>query len=107
MVSDVQWYDEPSIRRWSEHRQGAFGEPTSPQAAAFDPQWLTDQLNAAFEKGRQIERGSISSALNLLHSDSHQWSTRPCSTCKAISAVFGEPFGCIRYAKDRAARRPA
>lgn len=37
----------------------------------------------------------------LLYKDNHYWSERPCGTCKTISALIGEPFGCYRYAEDR------
>jgi hypothetical protein len=33
-------------------------------------------------------------ALNLLECDTHQFQARPCSTCQAISNLFGRPFGC-------------
>ena len=43
--------------------------------------------------------------LELLYKDPHQWSERPCPTCTAISALVGEPFGCTRFAKEKAKRR--
>lgn len=36
-------------------------------------------------------------ALNLLYADPHQWSTRPCPTCRAITAMIDEPYGCDRF----------
>jgi hypothetical protein len=30
----------------------------------------------------------------LWESDPHQFSSRPCSTCKAITGVLGRKFGC-------------
>lgn len=41
-------------------------------------------------------------ALNLLQADPHQWSTRPCQTCRAISAIAKRPFGCELYRKQQA-----
>lgn len=41
----------------------------------------------------------LRTALRLLQADPHQWSTRPCPTCQAISAVLGEPFGCTLEAQ--------
>jgi hypothetical protein len=32
--------------------------------------------------------------LRLLQVDPHQFSTRPCQTCRAVSALAGKPFGC-------------
>jgi len=37
--------------------------------------------------------------LELIQNDPHQWSTRPCQTCKAISSMIGKPFGCVKKAK--------
>ncbi len=29
--------------------------------------------------------------------DGHQWSDRPCQTCRAVSGLIGRPFGCYWY----------
>ena len=42
--------------------------------------------------------------LSLLQNDPHQWSTRPCETCRAISSIVGRDFGCILHAKRQVAR---
>ena len=34
------------------------------------------------------------SILDLLQEDPHQWSVRPCGTCRTISGLIGRPFGC-------------
>ena len=48
----------------------------------------------------QLAAGVIVAAiLDLLQVDPHQWSTRPCGTCKTISALAGRDFGCNLYAK--------
>lgn len=39
--------------------------------------------------------------LSLLQEDPHIWSTRPCATCRTISGIVGEPFGCSLYAIQR------
>ena len=36
--------------------------------------------------------------LEMLDRDSHNWSTRPCQTCSAISAIARKPFGCVALA---------
>jgi len=36
--------------------------------------------------------------LKLMEEDSHQFGTRPCSTCHSISILVGRPFGCNRLA---------
>lgn len=35
------------------------------------------------------------SASTIFASDPHQFSTRPCGTCRNISAVIGKPWGCV------------
>jgi hypothetical protein len=40
-------------------------------------------------------------ALDLIQSDPHQWSNRPCQTCKAVSAIVGRPFGCYEFQRER------
>jgi hypothetical protein len=45
------------------------------------------------------------SALRLITEDNHLWSTRPCSTCRTITALLGESFGCDAYRIRDVARR--
>lgn len=40
-------------------------------------------------------------ALRLIQKDMHQFSKRPCSTCKTISLLIHEPFGCVIKANER------
>lgn len=42
-----------------------------------------------------------SAALELLYADPHQWSTRPCGTCRAITAMLGKKFGCDRFREEK------
>ena len=35
----------------------------------------------------------------MVEADPHQWSSRPCSTCRAISSLIGRSFGCMAKAK--------
>lgn len=42
----------------------------------------------------------IDTVLNLIQSDPHQWTIRPCPTCRAISNMIDKPFGCILYAQE-------
>jgi hypothetical protein len=39
--------------------------------------------------------------LRLLQNDPHQWSTRPCATCQAVSSIVNRPFGCVLFAKNK------
>ena len=41
------------------------------------------------------------SILSLIQEDPHQWSSRPCPTCRAIGAMIDRPFGCYLYALQR------
>lgn len=43
----------------------------------------------------------LGAALDVLQVDGHQWSTRPCSTCQAVSAIAKRPFGCVLYAQQK------
>lgn len=47
-------------------------------------------------------RAIMSVVLDTLQADPHQWSTRPCATCGAVSAIAGRDFGCQLVAKSRA-----
>lgn len=38
---------------------------------------------------------STDAAFKLIQEDPHQWSTRPCQTCKTVSSLIGRPFGCV------------
>ena len=38
----------------------------------------------------------VDATLALIERDPHFWSTRPCPTCGAISAIIGRSFGCER-----------
>lgn len=41
-----------------------------------------------------ILRGLLSPILALVEADPHQFSSRPCSTCRTVSALLGSAFGC-------------
>jgi len=42
----------------------------------------------------------LEAILRLIEKDPHQWSSRPCATCKSISALAGRSFGCVLYAEQ-------
>lgn len=42
----------------------------------------------------------IRAALIIWQADPHQISTRPCSTCEALTEILGERYGC-RELRDR------
>ena len=37
----------------------------------------------------------VKAVLSVIQNDPHQWSTRPCSSCTAVSSLSGMPFGCV------------
>jgi len=41
----------------------------------------------------------MKAALELIQADPHQWSNRPCQTCRAVGAMLGRTFGCYEFAK--------
>ena len=45
--------------------------------------------------------GGLLAALRALSSDMHQRSDRPCPTCRPITLLLGEPFGCYAYQAKR------
>ncbi len=46
----------------------------------------------------------VGAILDALEADPHQWSTRGCQTCRAISALAHRDFGCVKAAKKAATR---
>ena len=40
-------------------------------------------------------------AFDLIQKDPHQWSERGCSTCRTITALIQQPFGCVLYSKRK------
>ena len=47
----------------------------------------------------------MDAVLDIIQRDSHQWSNRPCESCRAISGIIGRPFGCYEYQRQRNARK--
>lgn len=43
----------------------------------------------------------IGAVIETIYKDPHQWSKRPCDTCRIISGIIGESFGCERYRKEK------
>lgn len=43
----------------------------------------------------------IKSALNIYANDPHRFSKRPCQTCKSISCILNESWGCVKLREDR------
>ena len=40
-------------------------------------------------------------AFDLIQTDPHQWSKRPCPTCQTVSKLIHRDFGCVLVAKQR------
>ena len=41
----------------------------------------------------------LDEALRALEADPHNWSSRPCPTCRAVSRALNRPFGCEAQTK--------
>lgn len=41
----------------------------------------------------------LHAVLAAIEADPHSWSTRPCASCSAVSAIVGRPFGCLKKAE--------
>ncbi len=54
-------------------------------------------MNAFTEK----ESRELLIALGQLSTDMHQVSMRECPTCRPISSILGQPFGCYAYQAKR------
>ncbi len=52
----------------------------------------------------RVGSADLLSALRALSSDMHQRSDRPCPTCRPITLLLGEPFGCYAYQAKRGLR---
>ena len=39
----------------------------------------------------------LSCVADVLYKDPHQWGNRGCGTCRTVSSILGEPFGCDRF----------
>jgi hypothetical protein len=46
---------------------------------------------------------ALERALGELEKDPHQFSTRPCATCRGVSVALFRPFGCSALAEAHAA----
>jgi hypothetical protein len=79
------------IRRSYERGQASPATPTESEGVKA--------MRTAWEKTKK--------AVLALNYDGHDWSTRPCETCREITKSIGEPFRCnakakAAYAKERA-----
>lgn len=73
------------------------------------------QANIAADKeesGEIIERSAkaavsiiMKSVVDIISVDGHSWSDRPCQTCRAVSGLIGEPFGCYWYQEQKKKRK--
>jgi hypothetical protein len=50
---------------------------------------------------RALEQVLPSAVLDAIYADPHQWSDRPCATCRSVSQLTGRPFGCERFQIER------
>ncbi len=70
---------------------------------------LQTQLTIAKDKNDEDVKRSVKVAVSIIMKsvieiigiDGHSWSDRPCQTCRAVSGLIGEPFGCYWYQENR------
>jgi hypothetical protein len=62
---------------------------------------MADDAKEVIQAAARVLPGA---ALDLIQADPHQWSTRPCQTCIAVSAIVGRPFGCSAMAERKVPR---
>ncbi len=59
----------------------------------------------SIEKEKQELKAAIlilmETVLSLIQDDPHQWSKRPCPTCRAVSSMIGTDFGCNLFEKEK------
>lgn len=60
------------------------------------------------DEAKQIVKAAahvlFDAASDAIYEDPHNWSARPCPTCRFVSSILGKPFGCIRYEKQKRAK---
>lgn len=49
------------------------------------------------ESNDQAKRLTLLEALHRLSIDMHEYSMRPCETCRGITEIIHQPFGCYHY----------
>lgn len=60
---------------------------------ALDAKRAVDAVNGSLATDAALAE----TVLALFIRDNHRWSTRPCSTCRQISALLGHSWGCSAY----------
>jgi len=49
-------------------------------------------------------RVTTRTALDLVYLDPHDWSDKPCATCRIISGILGFEHGCDRYRSEKSGK---
>ena len=63
-----------------------------------------EEAAAAKKKPNDLDKAVwliTDTALRLIQEDPHQWSARPCQTCRSVSTLIKKPFGCVLYAQQK------
>lgn len=61
-------------------------------AAQVEAEAKSARLLAEREGG--VLRALAEAVASVIEADPHQWSPRPCTTCRVVSGLLGRPFGC-------------
>ncbi len=62
---------------------------------------MTDRADPDAAAIRAAASVIVEAVLRLLDNDPHNWSARPCQTCKAVTSLVGRPFGCTRITEEK------
>lgn len=64
---------------------------------------MTDEERQAWL--RAMAATLFDGALSVIEADPHQWSARPCASCRVVGGIVGRNFGCYLYAAKNAKAR--
>lgn len=73
----------------------ACGEKTEEWHLCEDADRVRRAVDEANAFGCRVLAKSVT---DLIEADPHQWSKRPCVTCRIISSIVGYKFGCMTLA---------
>lgn len=61
---------------------------------------MTDRADSDAAAIRGTASIVVEAILRLLDEDPHDFTSRPCQTCRAVTSLAGRAFGCVRVAKS-------
>ncbi len=80
------------------------GDPPTLVEAVFPVADEAEKVEVAKTVIKAAASVLIDAVLSILQDDPHQWSDRPCETCRNIGSIVGKPFGCYEFQRRRLTR---